>query len=139
MAPLPSGLPEQIGDDEDLARFLTQSGHFTRQQVKPGAFLPNKGDRTTSVSRHGREPLVALRELGQAAAGARSLYGAAMLQARHVRSARLDVASDEPPQRHAVIQAWPWVENDPAEEKAQQKELALLLCSAAGEPLLFGS
>jgi hypothetical protein len=45
---LPSGLPEQIQDEEDLARFLVQSSQFTTTSVKPSAFLPNPKDRETS-------------------------------------------------------------------------------------------
>ena len=66
---LPSGLPEHIDDDEDLARFLVQSNQFNSTSVKPSAFLPNRQDLETSVSRHGREPLARLWELGLAAAG----------------------------------------------------------------------
>jgi len=31
---LPSGLPEHVGDEEDIARFLTSSGHFSATAVK---------------------------------------------------------------------------------------------------------
>ena len=56
MATLASGLSDSISDDEDLARFLTQSSQFTTTLVKPAAFLPNPKDHQTSVSRHGPEP-----------------------------------------------------------------------------------
>lgn len=133
---LPSGLPEDIDADEDLARFLVQSSQFNSTSVKPSAFLPNPKDRETSVSRHGREPLERLWQLGGEAAGNRPLYGAAFVKAADVRAAQLDVAPDEPPARHAVIRGWPWDESDPVEQKAQLKEVALYLASAAGSPLL---
>lgn len=133
---LPSGLPDQIGDDEDLARFLFQRSHFNSTMVKPAAFLPSRDDRETSVSRHGREPLDRLWEIGHAAAGIRTLYGAGMFKARDVNSAQLEVVPAEPPPRHAAIRNWPWIETDPELQKAQQKELAALLASAAGAPLL---
>lgn len=138
MARLPSGLPETVADDEDVARFLTQSSHFTKQHVQPSAFLPSK-DRETSVSRHGCEPLESLRSIGLAVAeaGGRKLYGAAMFKAGDVRAASLEIVPDEPPERHAVIRRWPWIDNDPKLRKAQQSEHALVLASAAGEPLLF--
>ena len=139
MTLLSSGLPDRIGDDEDLARFLTQRGHFTKQRVDPSAFLPSKKDRETSVSRHGREPLDSLRALGLDAAGGRTLYGAAIFKARDVGVASLQIVPDEPPPRHAVIRGWPWIDGDPEEQKARQKALALVLTSAAGEPLLFVS
>lgn len=139
MMALPSGLPDTVGSGEDLARFLTQSGHFTARQVRPGAFLPSRKSRDTSVSRHRREPLDALISLGYAAAGARALYGAAMFKGRDVHVARLQVVADEPPARHAAIRSWPWFDDDAEGQKAQQKERALVLASAAGAPFLFNA
>jgi len=137
MTPLASGLPDQVRDDEDIARFLTQSGHFSKSKVDPSAFLPGRKDKETSVARHGREPTAALRSLGTAAANGRNLYGAAMIKGRDVRRASLEVLPDEPPERHAVIRGWPWIDGDPQLQKAQQKERAIVLADAAGEPLLF--
>jgi hypothetical protein len=133
---LPSGLPEDIENDEDLARFLVQRNQFNATSVKPSAFLPNPKDRETSVSRHGREPLDRLWSLGLRAAGTRRLYGAALVKAADVRAAQLDVAPAEPPDCHAVIRGWPWSESDPVEQKARQKERALFLASVAGSPVL---
>lgn len=133
---LASGLPETVDSAEDLARFLTQSGHYSGGRVRPGAFLPSPKDRATSVSRHGREPIATLHQLGLAAARDRSLHGAAIIKAREVRDAGLDVDADEPPERHALIRGWPWVDNDRQLEKAQQKEKALQL-AATSEVILF--
>lgn len=133
---LPSGLSDHVDDNESLARFLLQSNQFNAVMVKPAALLPNPKDRETSVSRHGREPLACLWEIGLAAAGTRTLYGAAIFKAHVVRNAQLEVMADEPPPRHAVIQGWPWIESDPELQKAKQKELAVLVARAAGPPLL---
>ena len=133
---LSSGLPDRIEDAEELARFLYQSSHFTTALVKPSALLPNPKDRETSVFRHGREPREGLWELGSVATGTRKLYGAAIFSACDVRSAQLEVSADEPPPRHAVIKHWPWIDNDPELQKAKQKELAALIASASGPPLL---
>lgn len=38
---LPSGLPEHVADDEDLARFLTSSGHY---KVRAGEPPPRHAD-----------------------------------------------------------------------------------------------
>ena len=73
MAILPSGLPDLVNDEEDLARFLTQKGQFNASMAKPAAFLPYPRDRETSVSRHGREPLGGLWAIGLEAAGRRPL------------------------------------------------------------------
>jgi hypothetical protein len=133
---LPSGLPEHVEGTEDLAPFLTQSNQFNSTMPKPAAFLPNPKDRETSVSRYGRVPRDTLWMQGLAAAGPRTLYGAVFLKAGAVRRVKLEVTSSEPPARHAVITGWPWPGNDPELQKAAQKELAILLASAAGEPLL---
>lgn len=137
MANLLSGLSEKIANDEDLARFLTQSSHFNALIVKPSAFMPSTKSRETSVSRHGHEPIERLWKIGREAAVERNLYGAAIFKAGAVRNAGLEVFAAEPPERHAAIRKWPWVEDDPDEQRAQQKELALILASAAGAPFLI--
>ena len=131
MPPLPSGLPESVGDDEDLARFLISSGWFNSVMAKPAAFLPNPKDRETSVFRHGSEPRADLWRIGREHVPAeRTLHGAALLTARSVRAAFLDVAASEPPPRHAALVGWP-LENDPELQKARQKERAVLLVQAS--------
>lgn len=137
MAKLLSGLPEEIADEEDLARFLTSSNQFNKIIVKPSAFLPNPHGRETSVSHHGREPSKTLWEIGIAAAGERTLHGAAIFKASAVRSVKLQVFADEPPLRHAAIRNWPWIESDIELQKAQQKQIANDLASVAGEPYLM--
>jgi len=136
MATLPSGLPDRVGDDEDLARFLTQSSHFNAFMAKPSAFMPSPTDRKTSVSRHGSDPSDAFWALGRQAAGGRNLHGAAVFKAHVVRSAQLQVLADEPPPRHAVITGWPWLEKDPELQKAKQKELASQIASRAALVLI---
>ena len=135
---LPSGLPEHVGDEEDLARFLTSSGHYNASAVRPSAFLPNPKNGETSVFRHGREPIGELREMGQREVGMeRRAHGAAIVKAKVVRSAALEVRAGEPPPRHADIIGWPWTNDDPEIGKARQKELAALIAQKAGEPVRF--
>ena len=136
---LPSGLPENIEDGEDLARFLVQRSQFTQTMVKPAAFLPNPKDKETSVARHGSEPADVLWQLGRIAAGTRTLYGAAIFKARIVRQAGLEVAPAEPPPRHAVIRGWPWEADDEIDRKAERKLLAIEIASAAGPPIFISS
>jgi hypothetical protein len=131
MATLGSGLPDHVGDDEDLARYLTQSSQFNAIMAKPSAFLPSPRDRETSVSRHGSDPLDGLWALGVEAAGPRNLHGAAIVKARAVREVHLHAEADEPPPRHAAIRGWPWDEADPELQKAKQKEMALVIASQA--------
>ena len=129
---LGSGLPDLVQDNEDLARFLTSSSQFNAQMAKPAAFLPSTSDRETSVFRHGSEPRAALWTIGdEHVAGNRTLRGAAIVRARDVRAALLDVIADEPPPRHAAIRGWPWLDDNVELQKAQQKERAALVASKA--------
>lgn len=126
---LPSGLPEQVADEEELARFLTSSNHFKGEVVKSPAFLPNPKDGKKSVFRHGAKP----REVLQSFARERmdpevTVYGAAICTAAQVRSAELEVEAQEPPPRHANIINWP-TNPDPVLQKAQQKDVANVICS----------
>ena len=56
-----------------------------------------------------------------------TLHGAAIVMAKHVRAARLDVVAQEPPPRHANIVGWPWSQTDPEMMKAEHIERALLI------------
>lgn len=124
MGTLPSGLSEHVGDDEDLARFLTQSNQFSASRVKPSAFLPSPKHRNTSVFRMGADPVRLAHTWSQNNPSGRPLRGAAICQARHVRTANLDVIASEPPAAHANIEGWPWLANDIELQKAQQLERA---------------
>lgn len=132
MPNLPSGLPEYISDDEDLARFLTTSRWFNSIAIKPAAFLPYNGE--TSVSRHGAKPIGELWKIADEQ-NLKNVHGAALFKAQNVRDAGLDVYSDEPPPLHAAIRNWP-MNSDPCLQKAQQLELALKLVAASGKALL---
>lgn len=126
---LSSGLAEIVDDEEDLARFLTSSSQFNAAGVKPSVFLPNPNNGETSVFRHGSHPTEALWQMY--VARGRTLYGAAIFKATHVRSASLDVVAQEPPPRHANIVGWPWSQTDPEMGKAEQKERAALIAQRA--------
>ena len=132
MESIRSGLPEAIADSEHLARFLTSSSQYNAKGVKPSAFLPNPNDQTTSVFRHDGEPESELWEIGvEDAVGTRTLYGAAIVIVEVVRSAKLAVAANEPPPRHAVICKWPVDQSDAELQKAKHKEIALVIASKA--------
>jgi hypothetical protein len=129
---LASGLPDIVADDEDLARFLTSSGQFNAQMAKPAAFLPSTSNRETSVFRHGSEPREMLWAIGDKhVAGTRTLHGAAIVKSCDVRAALLQVTAAEPSPRHAALTGWPWLDDDPELQKAQQKERAVLVASKA--------
>jgi hypothetical protein len=129
---LPSGLPDIVADEEDLARFITSSGQYNAKGAKPSVFMPEIEDRETSVFRHNGKPPDELWTVGEEhAAQGRTIRGAAIIKARDVRTAQLDVFADEPPPRHAAIRNWPWTEPDPDMRKAKHKELAILLAKDA--------
>ena len=131
MGTLPSGLPEAVAGDEELARFLTSSSQLNATMVKPAAFLPSPRDGNTSVFRHGRNPQHALWQIGAENIVGRTLHGAAIVKARYVREARLDVVSQEPPPRHANITGWPSLASDPEMEKAARKVCAAVIAQYA--------
>jgi hypothetical protein len=128
---LPSGLPELVANDEQLARFLTSSSQFKGTIVKPSAFLPERKDLETSVFRHGSEPRDALWLIGQEhAAQGRNIHGAAIIKAQNVRAIHLEVIGNEPPQKHAAIRNWP-LQDEPELQHARHKQLAILLARDA--------
>lgn len=129
---LPSGLAEIVADEEDLARFLTSSSQFNAIMVKPAVFLPNPKNGQTSVFRHGSLPRAPLWEIAKEHVSAdRTLHGAAIVKAKHVRSAVLEVVAQEPPPRHANIVNWPSSRADPDMAKAEQKVRAALIARHA--------
>ena len=130
MPALSSGLPERVGDDEDLARFLTQSSHYNAQMARPAAFLPHPRHKNTSVFRYGNEPELLRKTWNETATGDRVLKAVAICKAKNVRDAQLDAMAAEPPPAHANIEGWPWMESDPELQKAKQLELASQIAKA---------
>jgi hypothetical protein len=129
---LPSGLAENVDDEEDLTRFLTSSSQFNAVMVKPAVFLPNPKNGETSVFRHGSFPRALLWQIAKEQVRAdRTLHGAAIVKAKHVRSALLDVVAQEPPPRHANIVGWPSPTTDPDLGKAARRERALVIAQHA--------
>lgn len=129
---LPSGLPEAVGDVEPLTRFLTSSSQFSGGVIKAAALMPNSRNSETSVFRHSGKPTEEFWALSAPiTAGGRSVHGAAMFTASHVRSVGLDVVASEPPDRHANILGWSRPGSDTELAKARNKELALALARYA--------
>jgi hypothetical protein len=131
MAILASGLPDVVDDDEELARYLTSRGQYSSNGVKQAAFIPNRNGET-SVFRHGAQPREALwRIADDYVIVDQTLHGAAIVRARYIRAAQLEVEASEPPPRHADIVGWPQAGADPELVKARRKELALLIAQRA--------
>lgn len=135
---LESGLPEQISPDEDLVRFLF-SKEYKTDQVKPVAFLPVHKERTTSIYRHGRDPLRRLWDIGDGVAQTRGkeLKGAAFFKASDLDGTNLFVIAFEPPPRHGEISGWIWTE-DPEDPNLKSQLLlqAMIIANACGAPFL---
>lgn len=130
---LESGLPDRIGDEELLSRFLKSKSYFSveKKRVKYGAFLPNPKDGTCSVFRHTGEPANELWTIGRSELGKdASIYGAGILSAEAIRTATLVVTASEPPPRHANIEGWP-ADVDPVLTAAMRKKLAIVLADEA--------
>ena len=128
---LQSGLPELISNDEPLARFLTSRSYYNQWGPKASAFLPNRADFKTSVFRHGKDPAARLWQIAEDQIRGRTVYGAAIVIASHVRRVGLEAEAEEPPLRHANIAGWP---NDPSDlelSRAKAKEVALRLVEGA--------
>ena len=132
---LPSGLPEVVAEDEQIAAFLTSSSsHFNSTMVKAAAYLPNQKDGEKSVCRHGAEPRAELQRLSSdffAGAPETKVYGAGVVAVSVVRAAGLRIESDEPPERHATVRGWAWSETDPKMGKAENIERAKRLAEKA--------
>lgn len=129
MAALPSGLPDIVGKDEDIVRFLCQSGHYNSTGARPAAFYPKPESKETSVSRHGIEPRDILWQIGLLAAGTRKLHGAIFLKAADILDAGLAIDPSEPPLRHGAMRNWFWSADNPDLQRSRQLVAAQLLAS----------
>lgn len=128
LALLDSGLTKRIAADEQLSRFL-YSKSYNRQGVKPAALMPAP-DGDTSVFRTNGVDLDGEKSLGEKMRPKHALRGIAHIVAQAVAETGLRVEASEPPVRHANITGWPMNPDDPADQKAKQKEQALLLAKA---------
>lgn len=103
---LPSGLPEEVGDDEVVARFARHdSKYFKRPPHRPkrDLFMPPKEHTVLSVSRVSGKSDAVIREIGEhvVSQAGDKLYGWSMLRVWEVRAIRiLEVVSDEPDDHH---------------------------------------
>ena len=131
---LDSGLPEFVSAEEPLARFLTSSGHFNSQQVKPAAFMPNPANMQTSVFRN--DDAERLRECASKAMPDRRVHGVAIVSTKIVRETSLDVQAQEPPARHANIVGWA---SDPVLAKSENKMYAIALAQNATRHIFHSS
>lgn len=132
----PNHIPP-VEDDECLARYATQSGHFrsSDKQVKQSLFLPHPRQEL-SVTRHREATETEIWSAGNDVATAlgRTLYGRADIRAGNCKIETLQVVakpiknnpkvSDNP--NHADIEGWPTSKED-------QKAIALKLAASASK------
>ncbi|MBK9512932.1 MAG: hypothetical protein IPO05_04735 [Flavobacteriales bacterium] len=103
---LPSGLAEEVGADEVVARFARHdSKYFKRPPFRPkyGLFVPPRDSTVLSVSRVLGKSEAVIREIGEhvVSQAGDKLYGWANLVVRDVRAiGALGVVSDEPDEHH---------------------------------------
>ena len=119
-------LPTTVGSTESIARYLTHSNHYHRQDqtVSWRAFKPPQ-DLRLSVFRIDGLSTENIWEIGQVNVVERmtppgNLHGVGKIQASDVRELHLDIDPDNSPSRHACIVGWP--EGD--EEKHKRMSLA---------------
>jgi hypothetical protein len=103
---------------------------------KPAAFLPNPKYKNTSVFRVGNDPETLRKKWQITTNGERILKAVAVCKTAEVRNAGLNVIAKEPPEAHANIECWPWLENDPELEKSKQREIALVIAQKSALVLL---
>lgn len=126
---LPSGLPEDVGDEEKIARFITSKSQYGNGMVKGSAFVPpSTGE--LSVCRHNGNPVDELTVLSKEYIVSRTVYGAAIVSARFIRGEGLELAAKEPPGRHADVVQWP-DNKDPEEQAIMRKDIAALVAENA--------
>jgi len=106
-------LPNTVGLEESLGRYLPESSYFSRPQnaVKPKAFMPPT-DLKLSVFRIDGLGLKEIWETGQKHVienmpTPKTLYGLADIKVSKVQERYLTVDPDNEPPRHANIIGWP--------------------------------
>jgi hypothetical protein len=126
-------MDSEVADEEQIANFILESNKFRPDgTVHPRAFLPGKNDGERSVMRISGLSAEYTAATGQAFVGNlrdRKVLGWGQISAAEIRSPNalgiaLDVVSDVPPPRHALINGWP-------PERERRDALALLLASKA--------
>lgn len=133
---LPSGLVEEVSNNEQISRFLTSSSHFNSTAIKPSAFLPNRNDGRLSVARHRGSPDDEVLKIALEGFGLPKCKGVGVLLAEEIRAVELDLEAMEPPLRHADIINWKWAKDDPAFGKSENKFKAAKLAQKATRIIL---
>jgi len=113
------------------ARFLTQTGHFSRtnNKVKRPAFMPAAKDNKASIFDIENQTSAEVEECGRShvlGPAVPKLYGFGKFHTDSVLSAGLMIEKAEPPPRHANIVNWP-----PPDEKEKQILIALQIADTA--------
>jgi hypothetical protein len=117
-------LPKEPSSNEPLARFLVQSGDFSREKncLRPRAFNPK--DKRTSVFRILNLSDDEIWQVGKehvASPRKKPLYGRGDLTIDDVKASQLLLDPNDTPHRHADIVGWP---DDPAAQLSLTQELA---------------
>ena len=126
-------LANTVGQEESLARYLTQRDHFSRPDnvVRARAFMPPPNFRL-SVFRIAGLSTEAVWDMGQREVinnmpQPRTLYGMADIKVLSVQKNNLIVDPNNTPVRHANIVGWP----EEPENKARRQSIAQELAAEA--------
>ena len=119
-------MDSEVADEEQIANFVLESNKFRSDgSVHPNAFRPGR-DGERSVMRINGLSTEYVAATGQAFVGNlrdKKILGWGELNVGAVRGSRaLEVLSDVPPPRHALIKGWP-------SERDKQDALTLFLAS----------
>lgn len=119
----------QLNLYHNLSRYIFQSGHFSSQKPKPGAFLPQPTQLKISAAWIDRLSEIEIWEvgdiLGSQTATPRTPKARADFDAAILEEVNLAIEDDPVPHpRHVNLFGWP-------AEKDAQKSVALFLCSRA--------
>lgn len=122
MSSLPSGLPETVGLDEDIARFIRCSKYVrANQTIKHNAFLPAPDNDTSTFRINGLNN----EEVGAIAVEhvkEKAKNGAAVCKAKVIAQAELLLVPEEPPFQHANIRGWAMDEDDAAKKSKRMEQ-----------------
>lgn len=124
---LPSGLPENVLEDEPMARFLRSSSHVAKStgRIKYGAYLPAPDDDTSVFRREGLDD-VELKKLGAEYVPNSVKHGSALILAKVIIDEGLQLIADDEPPRHANIRGWPTLDDPDLQKNKRRLKAAAL-------------
>lgn len=105
-------LPAVVGDDEQVVSYVLEESKFKHDGIDHRQLMPSRRYHNTSVFRTDGQELQEIANQGHNMVALPrpkpGILGWATLAARDIRITQpLTIRSDEPPDRHALIEGWP--------------------------------